>query len=192
MASTARRLGGVGVAVLALVGAATANSMQRSKALDAAAVKAQAQVDETLPKVIAGLDALTKEVAAKAERGARLKAVEDLVGQITSQSDVTLLSETFSGFEVEPFCKPYASVGPHAYFLGEQPLYSSDPALTDMRVPLARAATVSGTATSLTAHGGSVWAVGVGRSENTNPQQQPVLFALGEQLTSTLLEPQAT
>lgn len=192
MASTARRLGGIGVAVVALIGAATANSMQRSRAVHAASVKAQSQVDETLPKVIAGLEALTKDVAQKAENGARLKPVEDLVGQITSQSDITQLSTTFSEFEVEPFFKPYASVGPHAYFLGEQPLYSSDPKLTDMLVPLARSATVSGTATALTAFGGSVWAVGVGRSEKTNPQQQPILFALGEQLTPKLLESLAT
>lgn len=178
--------------MVALIGAATANSMQRSKAINAASVKAQAQVDETLPRVIAGLEALSKDVAGKAERGARLQPVEDLVGQITSQSDVTQLSTTFSEFEVEPFFKPYASVGPHAYFLGEQPLYSSDAKLTDMLVPLARAATVSGTATALTAYGGSVWAVGVGRSEKTNPQQQPILFALGEQLTPALLEPLAT
>ncbi|MFT3713387.1 MAG: serine/threonine-protein kinase [Archangium sp.] len=192
MAFTTRRWVGVGVAILALATATAGNSMQHTRAVDAAGVKAQGEVNDALPKVITSLEALSKDVANKAERGARLDAVEAIVGQITSQTDETETANTFRQFEGEPFFTPFASVGPHAFFLGDHPLYSSDDALTEMLVPLARAATVSGTATALTSYGGSVWAVGVGRSLKTNPQQQPVLFALGEKLTGALLEPLAT
>ncbi len=189
MASTARRLVGVGVAVLSLVAGTAVFSSQRARQLDVARAQAQAEVDEALPKVATGLEALSRDVAAKAERGARLEAIGALLGEITSQSDVELLAKTFADFEEEAFFAPYASVGPHAFFLGATPLYSSDPALLPKMGPLVSLATSSGTATALVAHGGGVWAVGVGRSEKTNPQQQPMLLVLAQRLNAAALEP---
>ncbi len=192
MSSTTRRLLGVGVAVFALIGGTTIFSWQRARLLDAARVKAQSEVDAALPRVVSGLDDLQKSVASKAERGARLEAIGALLAEITSQSDLELLGKTFAEFETEPFFAPYSSTGPHAFFLGTTPLYSTEPALTPKLEPLAVTATTSGTATALVAHGGAVWAVGVGRSEKTNPQQQPALLALAQQVTPALLEPVAS
>ncbi len=191
MSSTMRRFLGVGVAVLALVGGTAVFSGQRARQLEAARAHAQAQVDDVLPKVAASLEALTKDVAAKAERGARLEAIGVLLGEITSQSDLQALAKTFEDFETEPFFAPYAAVGPHAFFLGAKSIYSNEPALLPKFEPLAADATVSGTATALVAYGGAVWAIGVGRSEKTNPQQQPAVLALAQKLSNESLAPVA-
>lgn len=163
--------------------------MQRARAVDAAKVRAQSEADEVLGKVAGEVEALAKGVATKAQRGARISQVEQMVGQVTTQSDVTELTNTFRGFVGEPHFAPYSSMGPFAFFLGEKHLFSSDLALSEMLMPLANAATVSGSAQGLTPYGGSVWAVGVGRTEGVNPQQLPILLALGEKLTPALLEP---
>jgi Protein kinase domain len=189
MSPLSRRLLGVGLALCALIGGTVLFSAQRARILDAARAQAQHDVDATLPKVVVGLDALSKDVAQKAERGARLEAIASLLSQITTDSDVAALAKTFEDFEGEPFFAPYASVGEHAFFLGQTPLYSSDASLTARLTPLAVTASTSGTANAYLAHAGSIWAVGVGRSEKTNPQQQPALLALAQKLNAAALEP---
>jgi len=192
MTRSTRRALGVGLALVALAGAAAGNSMQRSRRVDAARVAAQGEVDAALPKVVAKFDELLRDVEEKAQAAARLPAVETLVGEITSQSDAQVLAKTFADFEEEPFFTPFASMGPHAFYLGETALYSSDASLSEMLAPLVRKASASGTASALQAWGNTVWAVGVGRSAKTNPQQQPVLFVLAEKVTPELLDPVAT
>ncbi len=188
MSVATRRLLGVGLAVLALGAATAAFSSQRARHFEAARSQAQAEVDAELPRVAASLDGLTQDVAKAAERGANLDAIASLLGEITSQADLAPLAKTFEGFEAEPFFAPYARVGPHAFFLGATPLYSTEPALLPTLTELALTATTAGRATALVAHGGAVWLVGVGRSTRTSPQQQPLVFALAEKLTTEKLD----
>ena len=112
------------------LGVATAIfSSQRNEQLEVARSQAQADVDAELPRVAASLEGLTQDVARAAERGANLEAIASLLGEITSQADLTPLAKTFEGFEGEPFFEPYAKVGPHAFFLGATALYYTEPAL---------------------------------------------------------------
>lgn len=188
MSATTRRVLGVVLAVLALGGGTVAFTSQRATQLNAARVQAQAEVDAELPKVAASLDALTQDVAKAAERGANLEAIGGLLSEITSQADLEPLAKTFEAFESEPFFEPFVKVGPHAFFLGATPLFTTEPALMPKLTTLAATATTAGTATALVAHGGAVWLVGVSRSEKTNPQQQPIVFALAEKLTPARLD----
>jgi hypothetical protein len=188
MSPTTRRLLGLVVAVLALGAGALLFSSQRTAQLAAARAQAQADVDAEVPKVSASLEGLTQEVARAAERGANLEAIASLLAEITSQSDLEPLAKTFEGFESEPFFEPYAKVGPHAFFLGATPLFCTEPALLPKLQALASTATTAGTATALVAHDGAVWLVGIGRSQKTNPQQQPALLALAQKLDSDRLE----
>jgi hypothetical protein len=188
MSATTRRLLGVVLALVSLGIAAALFATQRSTQLEAARLQARSEVEAEVPKVSQGLNALTQEVAKAAESGANLEAVARLLPEITSQSDLEVLGKTFADFETESYFAPYAAVGPHAFFLGATPLYSSEPALLPALQPLASAATTSGTATALVAFGGAVWLVGIGRSQRTTPQQQPVLVALAQKLTAEKLE----
>ena len=188
MSPTTRRVLGLGVAVLSLGAAALLFTSQRATQLAAAQVQAQADVDAEVPKVSASLDALAQDVARAAERGANLEAIGSLLAEITSQSDLEPLAKTFEAFQNEAFFEPYAKVGPHAFFLGDTPLYCTEPSLLPKLQLLATTATTAGTATALVAHGGAVWLVGIGRSQKTSPQQQPVLLALAQRLTGERLE----
>ncbi|MDP1823441.1 MAG: serine/threonine-protein kinase [Archangium sp.] len=188
MSATTRRVLGVVLAVLALAGGTVAFSSQRATQLKAASVQAQAEVDAELPKVAASLEGLTQEVARAAERGANLEAIGGLLSEITSQADLEPLAKTFEAFETEPFFAPFVKVGPHAFFLGATPLFSTEPALVPKLQTLAATATTAGTATAIVTHGGAVWLVGVSRSQKTNPQQQPIVFALAEKLTPVRLD----
>ena len=183
MSAVTRRLLGVGVAVLALLGAASLFFSQRANQLKVTRERVQAEVEAQLPRVVTSLEALQQDVAAKAERGAQVEAIGALVQEITSQSDIEPLSKTLADFDVQPFFAPYAAVGPHAFFLGRIPLYSTDPKLVPTLQPLVDLAVTSGRATAVAGYGGAVWLVGVGRSEKTSPQQQPMLLALAQQFT---------
>ena len=188
MSATTRRLLGVVLAALAL-GAGTAMfSSHRAQQLTAARTQAQQEVDAELPKMAASLDALTLEIAQAAERGANLPAIASLLGEITSQSDFEPLAQTLAGFETETFFEPYVKVGPHAFFLGGNSLYCTEPALLPTLQTLATVATTAGRATAVVAHGGAVWLVGVGRSQKTSPQQQPMIFALAQKLSANQLD----
>lgn len=188
MSATTRRLLGVVLAVCALGAGTAVFSSHRADQLKAAKAQAQNEVDAELPKVAASLDALTLEVAQAAERGANLEAISALLQEITSQADLAPLAKTFEAFESEPFFEPYAKVGPHAFFLGSTPLYCTEPALLSTLQALAASATTAGRATALVGYGGATWLVGVGRSQKTSPQQQPILFALAQKLTAAQLE----
>ena len=188
MSATTRRLLGVVLAVFALGLGAAVFSSQRAAQLAAARAQAQADVDAEMPQVTQSLEALTADVAKAAERGANLDAIGLLLAEITTQSDLEVLAKTFADFEPEPFFAPYAKVGPHAFFLGATPLFCTEPALLPGLQPLATTATTAGTATALVASGGAIWLVGIGRSQKTTPQQQPVLLALAEKLTAEKLE----
>lgn len=192
MSATTRRLLGVVLAVLAIGVGTALFSSQRATHLHAAQSQAQSEVDAELPRVAASLESLTQEVAGAAERGANLEAIASLLAEIHSQADLAPLARTFEGFESEPFFEAYTKVGPHAFFLGATPLYSTEPALLPTLQALAITATTAGKATALVAHGGAVWLVGVARSVRTNPQQQPLVFGLAEKLTQARLEPLAS
>lgn len=188
MSATTRRLLGVVLAVIALGGGAAVFSSQRKTQLDAARSQAQADVDAELPRMAASLQTLSQEVATAAERGANLEAIASLLAEITSQADLPLLGKTFAEFEHEPFFEPYAKRGPHAFFLGSTPLHVTEPALLPTLQALAATATTAGKATGIVAHGGFVWLVGVGRSQRTSPQQQPLVLAIAEKVTVERLD----
>ncbi len=188
MSSTMRRLLGVVLAMITLGAGVAIFSSQRATHLATARSQAQAEVDAELPKVAAGLDGLLQELSKTAERGANLEPVGRMLPQITSQSDLAELGRTLAEFEVEPFFEPYVKMGAHAFFIGSTPLQNVDPALLPTLKDLAGKATTSGRATALVAQGGRVWLVGAGRSQLTNPQQQPIVMTLAQQLTAAQLD----
>ncbi|MDP2276466.1 MAG: serine/threonine-protein kinase [Archangium sp.] len=188
MSATMRRLLGVVLAMLTLGAAVAIFSSQRATHLATARSQAQAEVDAELPKVAASLDGLLQDLSKTAERGANLEPVGRMLPQITSQSDLAELGRTLADFEVEPFFQPYLQMGAHAFFIGSTPLQNVDPALLPMLRELAGKATTSGRATGLLAEGGRVWLMGAGRSQLTNPQQQPIVMTLAQQLNAAQLE----
>lgn len=188
MSSTMRRLLGVVLAVLTLGAGAAIFSSQRTTHLATARSQAQAEIDGELPKVAAGIDGLVQELSKTAERGANLEPVGRMLPQITSQSDLAELGRTLAEFEVEPFFEPYLQMGAHAFFIGSTPLQNVEPALLPTLQELAGKATTSGRATALIAQGGRVWLVGAGRSQLTNPQQQPIVMTLAQQLNAAQLD----
>lgn len=191
MSVTMRRLLGVGIALLALAGGTVTFSSQREQKLDAARVQAQAELDAELPKVAASVTQLSNDVAKAAERGANLPGFSALLSEITTQSDVKLLADTFHDFESEPWFSPFVSVGPHAIFLGETLLHSDHPELGRLAAPLVASANAHGTATGVMRAEGGTWFVGVGRSVQTTPQQQALIFVLARAVAAEQLAPLA-
>lgn len=161
----------------------------RKQQLDAARAQLQSAVDAELPRVTANLQELSAELSRRASQGANLDAIGALLMEVTSQSDIHALAATFEAFEQEPWFTPYARLGPHAFFLGSTPLYSTEPKLVAAFTPLAEQASGTSLASAVIASDGAVWLLGAGRSVRTNPQQQPAVLALAEKLTPARLEP---
>lgn len=189
MGSSTRRILGLGLCVLALGGAATADWVHRGRAAEAADALAQGDIEGTLPGLLAAFESQAHELAARAHTGARLNGVEASLVQ-SSQADFSQLANTLAAFKDEPFFQPYLAFDRYAYFLGERPLVATD-ADTAWFLPLVREAATDGLASGVQAGDGAAWLVGVGRSDKANPQQVYVMFALAQKVTTRVLEPLA-
>lgn len=189
MSVTVRRLIGVLVAMFALGVGAVLFSSHRKQQLDTAHARLQNAVDAELPRVTENLEELGAELARRAAQGANLDAIGALLMEVTTQSDVNALSNTLAHFEQEPWFTPYARVGPHAFFMGSVPLFSTEPRLVPLFTPLAEHASGASVASAVVALEGDLWLLGAGRSVRTNPQQQPAVLALAQKLTAAQLEP---
>lgn len=189
MSVTTRRLIGVLVAIFALGIGTVLFTSHRKQQLDAVKAQLQSEVEAELPRVAANLQELSAELSRRASQGANLDAIGALLMEVTSQSDIHALAATFEAFEQEPWFTPYARLGPHAFFLGSTPLYSTEPKLVGAFTPLAEQASGTSLASAVVGHDGATWLLGAGRSVRTNPQQQPAVLALAEKLTPARLEP---
>ena len=125
MGTATRRILGLGLCVLALGSAAAADWLHRARAAEAAEALAKGDIESTLTPLLAALDAQARELAARAQLGARLNGVEDALVQST-QADFSQLANTLAGFKDEPFFQPYLAFDRYAYFLGERPLVATD------------------------------------------------------------------
>lgn len=188
MSVATRRIVGVLVALLAGGAGVVVHRSLRAQEVALARTQSQTAVEAELPRVEANLQDAASELAKRASQGANLEAIGDLLSEVTSQSDVEALSATFAHFEQEPWFTPYARTGPHAFFLGAAPLYSTDATLTARLTPLAERASSSQTASTVIAHQDALWLVGAGRSVRTNPQQQPAVLVMAEKLDTTRLD----
>lgn len=189
MSSTVRKLLGVVLALIALLGGAVVFVSVKARQVTAAEHAAHDQVASQLPAVSNALGEAADALAHTAMGPTRFPPVKSLISELTSQSDFSEVSQTLLGFEGEPFFAPYEQIGHFAWFVGDKMLASDLPSVPPQLMAFAGKVASNEYAGTLMVHDGKTWLVGGARGADLTPQQERVTFTLFKALTTTALEP---